>query len=160
MTLKERDTYVVETGTNGNSDGSESAETTTRSSGVFSLDTQAGVSDTSDEQSGVGGVDERSRGTVQFSEEDEEESEGSRLGEVAVGTNGALKLSDIGGVGNLLLARTSNLVGIGGAKVDVGVETLNNDVSRKVGVVSCEEGRVCQGGLSRRKSKKVEREMT
>lgn len=64
------------------------------------------MSDTSGEQGGVGGVNERSGGTVEFSEEDEEEGEGGRFGKVAVGTNGTLQLGKVGGAVDLLVTGT------------------------------------------------------
>lgn len=105
------------------------------------------MGDTGGEKGGVGGVDERSGSTVELSKEDEEEGKGSRLGEVAVGTDGTLKLADLGGGVDLLVTRTVDLVGIARAKVDVGVDSVNNDVGREVGVVAGKEGRVCQRGL-------------
>lgn len=105
------------------------------------------MSDTSGEEGGVGGVDERSRGTVEFSEEDEEEGEGGGFGEVAVGTNSALELGDVGGGVGLLVTRSVDLVGIVGTEVDVGVESVDDNVGREVRVVAGKKGRVCQGGL-------------
>lgn len=142
-------TYVVETGADGDGKGNESANGTAGSSPILGLNTDAAVGDTSGEEGGVGGVDERGGGSVEFSEEDEEEGEGSRLGEVAVGTNGTLELGKLGGAVDLLVTRTVDAVGLAGAEVDVGVESVDDDVGREVRVVAGEEGRVRQGGLSR-----------
>lgn len=140
-------TYVVETGTDGNSEGDDGTDGTTDGGRIVGLDAQVGVSDTSGEESSVGGMDERSGSTVELSKEDEEESEGSRLGEVAVGTNGAVELGELGrGVG-LLAAGTVNNLGITRAEIDVRVEAVGGDVGGEVGVVTGEEGRVRQGGL-------------
>lgn len=145
-------TYVVKTGTDGNSEGDDGANGTTDSSRGFGLDAEVGVSDTGGEQGGVGGVDERSGGTVEFSKEDEEEGKGSGFGEVAVGTDSTLKLGNLGGAVDLLVTRTVHLVRIAGAKVNVGVESVDDDVGRKVRVVASKEGRVCQRGLHRRQT--------
>ena len=125
-------TYVVETSTNGDSKGNEGADGTTNGSRVFSLDTKVGVRDTSVKQGGVRSVDERSRGTVEFSKEDEEECEGGRFGEVAVGANSTLKLSKFSGAVDLLVTRAEHLVRVARSKVDVGVESVDDDVGREV----------------------------
>ena len=109
------------------------------------------MGDAGDKESSVGGVDERSRGTVEFSQEDEEEGEGSRLGKVAVGTDGALELGLIFRVdGGLAVVRAAHLVGTARAEVDAGAETLGHNVGGEVRVVAGKEGRVCQRGLQMR----------
>lgn len=140
-------TYVVETGGDGNGNGGKSADGTTGSCAVFSLDTETGVSDTGGKEGSVGSVDEPSGGTVKFSEEDKEKGKGSRLGKVTMGTNGTLEFGNVGGTVDLLFTGTGDFVRVAGTKVDVGVETVESDVGGKVGVVACEEGRVCQRGL-------------
>lgn len=140
-------TYVVEAGGEGNDNGGKSADGTTGSCAVFSLDTEIGVGDTSGKEGSVCSVDEPSGGTVKFSEEDKEKGKGSRLCKVTMRTNGTLEFGNVCGTVDLFFTRTGDFVRIAGTKVDVGVETVGNDVGGKIGVVACEEGRVCQRGL-------------
>lgn len=141
-------TYVVDTGADGDSESNDSADGATDGSRVLSLDADVGVSYAGGKEGGVGGVNERSGGAVELGEEDEEEGKGSGLGEVGVGTNGALELGDIGGVVGLLLAGAVDLVRVGGSEVDVGVESVDDDVGREVRVVAGEERRVRERGLT------------
>lgn len=141
-------TYVVDTGADGDSESDDGTDGTADGSRVFGLDTNVGVSYAGGEEGGVGGVNERGGGAVEFSEEDKEEGEGGRLGEVGMGTNGALELGDIGGVVGLLLAGAVDLVRVGGSEVDVGVESVDDDVGREVRVVTGEERRVRERGLT------------
>ena len=143
----EEATYVVETSAKSDDKGNDGSNGTTDGSSVFSLNAQSTMSDTSGEQGSIGGVNERSRGTVKFSKEDKEESEGGGFGKVSMSTNGALKLSNVVGAVGLLSARTVDFVRFTGTEVDVGVESVHDDVGGEVGVVSCEEGRVRQRGL-------------
>lgn len=139
---KRRGTYVVETSADNDSEGGNGADGTADGSRVVSLDAKISVGDTGSKESGVGGVDERSWGTVEFSKEDEEESKGGVLAEVAVGADGALKLGHVSGAVGFLVTRAVDLVRFTGAEVDVGVDTVDDDVSGEVRVVAGKEGRV------------------
>ena len=145
--VSQSNTYVVETGTDCDSESDGGANGASDGTRVFGLDSDVGVGDTSGEEGSVGGVNERGRGTVEFGKEDEEEGEGSGFGKVGVGTNGTLKLGNVGGAVGLLLTRTLDRVRFARAKQDVGVESVDDDVAGKVAVVAGEESRVRQRGL-------------
>lgn len=140
-------TYVVETSAKSDGKGNDGADGTTGGSGILSLNAQSSMSDTSGKQGSVGGVNERSRGAVKFSKEDEEKGKGGGFGKVSMSTNGALKLGNVVGAVGLLSAGTVDFVRFTGTEVDVGVESVHGDVGGEVGVVPCEKGGVRQRGL-------------
>lgn len=153
LRLPLRDTHVVSTGTQGNSEGSDGTDWSANAEGVSGSDSDLSVGNTCDEEGGVGSVGEVSGCTVEFSEEDEEKGKGSSLGEVSVGSDGALQTLLVLGVlgGSLVLAVTDG-ASLTRAEHDARLDAVGDDVGGQVGVVACEQSRVGQRGRAKRRS--------
>lgn len=94
---------VVQTSTEGNGHGSNGTNWSSEAEGVWSSDTELSVGDTGGQEAGVGRVNEVSWGTVEFSEEDQEEAEWGEFGKVGMGSDGTLELFLVSGLGGLWL---------------------------------------------------------
>lgn len=105
------------------------------------------MSDSGDEESRVGSVDERGGGTVKFSEEDHEESKGSGFDKVAVSADGTRQSSLIGRLGGALEVSRADTVLASSSEHEAGLDTVDRDIAGQVRVVAREQGRVRQRGL-------------
>lgn len=91
------------------------------------------MEDARGEKSSVGAVDKRGGGTVELSEEDEEECEGSRLGEVCVGSDTALELGlvdSIRGAGLVLGIANGSSATV--TEHDTGLDAESHDIGAEV----------------------------
>lgn len=99
--ISDATTDIVKTGYQSDAKGSHGSDGPSKCGSGRILDAKAAMEDSRDEERQVSTMDQARRCTIQFSQEQQEESKRRRLGEVAVGSDRSLECSQILRVGRL-----------------------------------------------------------